>query len=214
MSEGIEFYTSPVSRGRVVHWMLEEVGAEYRPHLLDLAKGEHKRAEYLAINPMGKVPAIVHRGRVVTEVGAICMYLAEAFPAAGLAPPLGDPQRGAYLRWMFFSAATLEPALIDRITQRPAPTVRAAALPYGSPEALAETVLQPLRRSPYLLGEKFSAADLSVGSQIVFGLSIQALPSVPELKAYVARLLERPANQRFEKQAAEWVTRMQVSSVA
>jgi glutathione S-transferase len=163
---------------------------------------------------MGKVPAIVHRDRVLTEVGAICMYLAEVFPAAGLAPPLGDPQRGAYLRWMFFSAATLEPALIDRITQRPAPTVRAAALPYGSLEALAETLLQPLRHSAYLLGERFSTADLYVGSQIVFGLSIQALPPLPELQAYVARLLARPAHQRFEKQEAGWVTRMQAASVA
>ena len=209
MSDAIDFYTFPVSRGRMVHWMLEEVGAEYRPHLLDLTRGEHKRPEYLAINPLGKVPAIVHRGDAVTEVGAICMYLAETFPAAGLAPAPGDPQRGAYLRWMFFSAATLEPAFIDRVTQRPLPTVRAGALPYGSSEALAEALLQPLRHSPYLLGERFSAADVYVGSQIIFGLSIQGLPPLPELQDYVARLRERPANQRFERQAAEWARQLQ-----
>ena len=208
MSDVIEFYTSPLSRGRMVHWMLEELGAPYRPHLLDLAKGEHRRAAYLGVNPLGKVPAIVHRGSVITEVGAICTYLAEAFPASGLAPAPGDAQRGAYLRWMFFAAATLEPAFIDRVTQRPPPAVRAAALPYGSSEALAETLLQPLRRAPYLLGERFSAADVYVGSQIVFGISVQGLPPLPELQAYVARLLERPANRRFEKQAAEWAAEL------
>ena len=162
MSEVIEFYTSPVSRGRVVHWMLEEVGAEYRPHLLDLAKGEHKRAEYLAINPMGKVPAIVHRGQLVTEVGAICMYLAEAFPAAGLAPPLGDPQRGAYLRWMFFSAATLEPALIDLALHAPQALIalrlelEAAAL--GLSDLIAKALELELRGRGVELEQRFAGS--------------------------------------------------------
>jgi glutathione S-transferase len=209
MSDVVDFYTFPVSRGRMVHWMLEEVGASYRPHLLDLARGEQRRPEYLAINPMGKVPAIVHRGSVVTEVGAICTYLAEAFPAAGLAPAPGDPQRGAYLRWMFFSAATLEPAFIDRVTQRPAPTVRPGALPYGCPELLVETLLRALRSSPYLLGDAFSAADVYVGSQLVFGMSVQGLPQLPEFQAYVARLVARPANRRFEQQATEWAAQLQ-----
>ena len=204
MSDVVDFYTFPVSRGRMVHWMLEEVGARYSPHLLDLARGEHRRPEYLAINPMGKVPAIVHRGGVVTEAGAICTYLAEAFPAARLAPAPGDPQRGAYLRWMFFSAATLEPAFTDRVTQRPAPTVRAGAVPYGSPEQLAETLLRPLRSSPYLLGDAFSAADVYVGAQVGWGMSVQGLPALPELQAYVARITARPAYKRFEQQAAEW----------
>lgn len=212
MSDVVDFYTFPVSRGRMVHWMLEEAGASYRPHLLDLTRGEQRRPEYLAINPMGKVPAIVHRGSVVTEVGAICSYLAEAFPAAGLAPAPGDPQRGAYLRWMFFATATLEPALIDRITQRPAPTVRAAALPYGAPELLVETLLGALRSSPYLLGDAFSAADVCIGTQLVFGMSVEGLPKLPEFEAYVARLVARPANQRFEKQAAEWAAQMQASA--
>ena len=131
MAEEIVFYTNPQSRGRIVHWMLEETGAPYRMELLSFEKNEHKAPAYLAINPMGKVPAIVHRGVVVTEVAAILTYLADAFPKAGLAPKLDDPARGTYLRWMFFGAGCLEPALIDRMLDRPVPE-RTAALAYGS----------------------------------------------------------------------------------
>ena len=212
MSDEIDFYTNPVSRGRIVHWMLEEAGAKYRAHLLDLATGEQRKPEYLAINPMGKVPAIVHRGVVITEVGAICMYLAEAFPAARLAPTADDPLRGAYLRWMFFAAATLEPAFIDRVTERNAPTVRVGALSYGNAQSLTSTLLSALRRSPYLLGENFSAADLCVGAQMAFGMSVKVLEPHPEFTEYLARLVARPANQRFEQQSARWAEEMKARS--
>ena len=208
MTEEIQFYTNPVSRGRMVHWALEEVGARYRPHLLDLLAGEHKRADFLAINPMGKVPAIVHRGTMISEVGAIIVYLADAFPAAALAPPATDAQRGPYLRWMFFGAATLEPAIIDHITERPLPKARPFALSYGSVQAVTDTLLHALRRSPYLLGETFTAADLFVGSQIAFGVGSQCLSPLPEFQDYLARLTSRPASERMEAQAAQWAAEM------
>ena len=120
MTDTIVFYTNPMSRGRIVHWMLEEIGAPYRTELLSFDKNEHKTPAFLAINPMGKVPTIVHRGVVVTEAAAICTYLADAFPKAGLAPAFDDPARGTYLRWMFFGAGCIEPAIIDRMLERPA----------------------------------------------------------------------------------------------
>src|SRR4030095_11890258 len=130
MADTLVFYTNPMSRGRIVHWMLEEVGAPYRMEILSFDKNEHKAPAYLAINPMGKVPTIVHRGVVVTEAAAICAYLADAFPKAGLAPALDDPARGTYLRWMFFGAGCLEPALVDQMLNRPQ-TERRGGRGYG-----------------------------------------------------------------------------------
>jgi glutathione S-transferase len=208
MNDEIQFYTNPVSRGRMVHWTLEEIGAPYRPHFLDLFAGEHKRPDYLAINPMGKVPAIVHRGAMISEVGAIIAYLADAFPAAKLAPPVGESQRGPYLRWMFFAAATLEPAIIDHVTQRSPPKERPLALSYGSVQAVTDTLLEGLRRSPYLVGDAFTAADLYVGSQLAFGVGSKCLSPLPEFQAYLARLTSRRANQRFEAQTAQWAAEM------
>jgi len=112
MSDEIVFYSSPMSRGRMVHWMLEEVAAPYRFEVVNLESSDQKKPHYLAVNPMGKVPAIVHRGTVVTECGAIITYLADAFPAARLAPPLDSPARGTYYRWMFFGGCCVEPAVI------------------------------------------------------------------------------------------------------
>ena len=115
----ITFYTNPQSRGRIVHWLLEELGVPYDMKILDFEKGDHKKPDYLKINPMGKVPAIVHRGVVVTEAAAICTYLADAYPKAGLAPALDDPRRGTYLRWLFFGAGCIEPAIVDKLFARP-----------------------------------------------------------------------------------------------
>ena len=119
MSDRVTFYHNPMSRGRIVHWMLEEAGAAYDVKLLDFEKREHKTPEFLAVNPMGKIPTIVHRGVVVTETPAILAYLADAFPGAGLAPRSDDPARGPYFRWLFFGASCIEPALIDRMLSRP-----------------------------------------------------------------------------------------------
>jgi glutathione S-transferase len=196
----ITFYTNPMSRGRIVHFLLEELGAPYHMKILDLEKGEHKKAEYLRINPMGKVPAIVHRGVVVTEAAAICTYLADAYPRAGLAPAFDDPQRGTYLRWMFFGAGCVEPALVDRMFARP-PVERKGALGYGSYEDTLHALETAVTPGPFILGERFSAADVYVGSQIQWGMMVKALEPRPKLQQYAERIAARPAMQRLMKGA-------------
>jgi glutathione S-transferase len=195
MSDEIIFYHNPMSRGRIAHWMLEEVGAPYRVELLDFKSQEHKRPEYLALNPMGKIPTIVHRDTVVTESGAICAYLADAFPAAGLAPALDDPARGTYYRWLFFGAGCVEPALVDRMFERPA--ARKSGLGYGSYEDTLHALEVAITPGPYILGEGFSAADVYISSQIGWGAITKTLNPTPAVQAYLARCRERPAFQRF-----------------
>jgi len=202
MSDPITFYYNPMSRGRIVHWMLEEVGATYRFELLDMERNEHKRPAYLAINPMGKVPAIVHRGVVVTETAAICAYLADAFPAAGLAPALDDPARGTYLRWLFFGAGCFEPALVDQMLNRPQPE-RRGALGYGSYQDTLNALEKAINPGPFILGERFSAADVYLGSQIGWGTMTKALEPRASFQAYTARYSERPAFKRFTAAAAK-----------
>jgi glutathione S-transferase len=196
MNDEIVFYSSPMSRGRIIHWMLEEVGVPFRYEIVNLETQDQKKPEYLALNPMGKVPAIVHRGTTVTECGAICAYLADAFPAAGLAPATDSALRGTYFRWMFFGAACLEPAVIDRMLSRPAAS-RPGALSYGCYEDTIATLEKALAPGPYLLGSTFTAADVYIGSQIGFGILMKALEPSPVLQAYLGRLQQRPAYQRF-----------------
>jgi glutathione S-transferase len=195
MSDVVTFYTNPQSRGRIVHWMLEEVGAPYEAKVVSFEKREHKAPEYLAINPMGKLPAIVHRGVVVTETPAICAYLADAFPEAGLAPAPTAPERGTYLRWLFFGAGCLEPAITDRIQERPAPD-RPTMVGWGSYADVLGTLEHAIAPGPWILGERFSAADLYVGSQMGWGLMTKSLEPRPAFVAFVARIRERPAFQR------------------
>ena len=196
MSEELVFYSSPMSRGRIVHWMLEEVGVPYRFEVVNLETQDQKKPGFLALNPMGKVPAIVHRGTVVTECGAICAYLADAFPAARLAPPTDSPLRGTYYRWLFFGGSCVEAAVIDRMLSRPAPS-RPGALGYGSYDDTVATLGKALTPGPYILGPQFSAADVYIGSQIAFGTMVKALEPHPVFHAYVNRLQERPAYKRF-----------------
>ena len=196
MMERVTFYHNPMSRGRIAHWMLEETGAPYDVEILSFEKGEHKAPEYLAINPIGKVPAIVHRGTVVTESAAICAYLADAFPQSDLAPALDDPARGTYYRWLFFGAGCIEPALVDRLFARP-PVDRPGALGYGNYTDTLNALEQALAPGPYILGERFSAADVYVGSQIVWGMMTKSLEPRPAFEQYAARLSERPALQRI-----------------
>jgi len=196
MSEPLVFYSSPMSRGRIVHWMLEEVGVPYRFEVVNLESQDQKRPGFLAVNPMGKVPAIVHRGTVVTECGAICAYLADAFPAARLAPPVDSPLRGTYYRWLFFGGTCVEAAVIDRMLSRP-PASRPGALGYGSYDDTVATLEKALTPGPYILGPQFSAADVYVGSQIGFGMMMKALEPRPAFKDYLDRLQERPAYKRF-----------------
>lgn len=211
MADEIVFYSSPMSRGRMIQWMLEECGAPYRVELIDLQKNEQKNPKFLAVNPMGKVPAIVHRGVTITECAAICTYLADAFPAAQLAPKLDDPARGTYLRWMFFGAGCVDSALIDRMLQRPAPE-RTGALGYGRYEDLVSTLEQAITPGPYLLGERFSAADIYVGSQVAFGLMTKSLEPRPAFQAYIARANDRPAFKRASGQLEAQAVRMKAAS--
>jgi glutathione S-transferase len=207
MRDEIILYHNPLSRGRIAHWMLEEVGAPYRIELLRLDKGEHKKPEFLAINPMGKVPAITHRGTVITEAAAICAYLADAFPEAGLAPSIEHAARGTYLRWLFFGAGCLEPALVDHMLSRPPPD-RPGALGYGSYEHVLNALEKALAPGPYLLGERFSAADVYVGSEIGWGFMVKSLEPRPVFQAYLARCSERPGFQRCFAQNNELAAKL------
>lgn len=197
MSDEIVFYHNPRSRSQMVHWMLEEAGAPYRIMPIDFEKGEHKTPSFLALNPMGKLPTIVHRDVVVTETAAIIAYIADAFPAAGLAPSPNDALRGAYYRWLFFGAGCFEPALLDRMMNRPE-VERKSAVGWGSYEEVVAALKGALAKGPWLLGDKFSAADVYVGSEIRFAMMFGAsgLKGEKTFDEYVARLSARPAAQR------------------
>ncbi|MGV9007318.1 MAG: glutathione S-transferase family protein [Brevundimonas sp.] len=195
MSDEIVFYTNPMSRGRIVRWMLEELGRPYRTEVLDYGT-TMKAPAYLAINPMGKVPAVTWRGVVVTECAGICAWLADACPEAGLSPAFDDPARGAWLRWMFFAAGPLEAAVTARSLGLLAPADKAMMAGYGSFEAVVDTLETAVTKGPYILGDRFSAADVYVGSQIVWGLMFKSLPERPAFRAYADRLTARPAAVR------------------
>jgi len=210
MSHDLVLYYNPMSRARIAHWMLEEVGAPYRVELLNFDKHQHKAPAFLAVNPMGKLPALVHKGTVVTECGAICAYLADAFPAAGLAPALSSPDRGTYLRWMFFGAACIDSALVDKMLSRPVPE-RKSAVGYGTYEDTVSVLEQMIAKGPYILGEKFSAADVYVGSQIGWGMMTKALEPRPAFAAYMARLNARPAFKRATEQAEAYAAQLKAA---
>lgn len=197
MSDEIVFYHNPRSRAQMVHWMLEEAAAPYRIMPIDFEKGENKAPSFLALNPMGKLPTIVHRGVVVTETAAIIAYIADLVPQAGLAPAPGDSLRGTYYRWLFFVAGCFEPALTDKMMKRPE-IERKSSVGWGSYEDVLATLRAALDKGPYLLGETFSAADVYVGSAIRWAM----LCGAPGFKGekvfddYAARLSARPALQR------------------
>lgn len=194
MSGKIILHHAAPSRSSTVLFMLEEVGVPYDLRVLDLQAGDQLKPAFLAINPMGKVPTIEHDGVVITEVGAICTYLADAFPAAGLAPPVNDPMRGPYLRWMFFQGNCLEPAIVDHALKRE-PGNR-AMMPYGDYETAVGAVEKAIEKGPWFLGDRYSAADVYVGSAIAWGPQFKLLPERDTFKRYAARLAERPARQR------------------
>jgi glutathione S-transferase len=195
MTETLTFYTNPMSRGRIVRWMLEEVGQPYETVLLDYETGM-KGADYLAINPMGKVPAIKHGDTVVTEGAAICAYLADAFPDAGLVPPPGNPKRGPYYRWLFFAAGPVEAAVTGKALGLLAPPDRKRMAGYGSYEETIDTLEKAVSGGPYICGEQFTAADVYVGSQVGWGLQFGTIEKRPAFEAYVGRLFGRPAAVR------------------
>ena len=188
---GLIFYTNPMSRGRIARWILEEIGTPYETRLVDWAA---KPDDFLAANPMAKVPTIVHAGQVVTETGAIIAYLAEAFPAAGLAPTATE--RAAYYRWMFFAAGPLEAATTNR-SLGVAPTAEQQGMVgYGSLDRVVETLKSAVSANTYIAGARFTAADVYVGSHISWGLQFGSLPPCAEFDSYLARIMDRPAAVR------------------
>ncbi|MHB8386552.1 glutathione S-transferase family protein [Metallibacterium sp.] len=194
----LSFYTNPKSRGRIVRWMLEETGAPHSTEVLEYATSM-KAAPYLAINPMGKVPAIRHGGTVVTECAAICAYLADAFPQAGLAPPPHSAARGAYYRWLFFAAGPLEAAWTNRALGVTVPEERAAMVGYGSFEKVLDVLEAAIGARDYLVDGRFSAADVYVGSQLGFGMQFGMIDKRPAFARYWAALEARPAKRRAEQ---------------
>jgi glutathione S-transferase len=195
MSDELVFYTNPMSRGRIVRWMLEEVGQPYRTELLDYGT-TMKAPEYLAINPMGKVPALRHGATVVTEGAAICCYLADAFPEAGLAPAPGDRLRGPYYRWLFFAAGPLEAAATNKVLGFEVPAERKVMAGYGSLADVMDVLEATLAGREYLVGGRFSAAEVYVGSHVGWGMAFGMLEKRPAFERYFERLAARPAAVR------------------
>ncbi|WP_437653561.1 glutathione S-transferase family protein [Sorangium sp. So ce1182] len=194
-------FHSPSSRSMGTRILLEELGAPYELRVLNMKAGEQRKAPYLAVNPLGKVPAILHDGALITEQVAIVIYLADLFPEAGLAPALGDPLRGPYLRWIAYYGSCFEPAVVDRAMKRdPAPP---GVSPYGDFDTMFGVVAEALRKGPYLLGDRLSAADVLWGGALDWMLKFKLVPELPEVKAYVARVCGRPAFARIAAKDAE-----------
>ena len=203
MNRHVTLFHSPQSRSAGALILLEELAADYELHVLNLKKGEQRRADYLAINPMGKVPAIVHDGALVTEQGAVYAYLADLYPEAGITPAIGDPSRGPYLRWLFYYGSSFEPALIDKSLKRePAP---ASTSPYGDYDTMLKTLTDQLATGPFLLGERFTAADVLWGTALRWTTMFKLVPETPVVTDYIARVTSRPAAARAAKIDADLV---------
>jgi len=194
MSDALVLYTNPMSRGRIVRWMLEELGQPYKVEYL--AYDGLKAPEYLAINPMGKVPALTHDGNVVTEGAAICAYLAAAFPEAGLQPEPGTAASAAYYRWLFFAAGPVEAAVTAKALDLLPPPDKARMVGFGSFDATIDALETAVKGRTYIAGDRFSAADVYVGSQIGWGLMFKSIPERPAFVDYWAAIADRPAHKR------------------
>jgi glutathione S-transferase len=195
MSEEIVFYTHPMSRGRMARWMLEEVGQPYRTEVIEYG-AVMKGAAYKAVNPMGKVPALQHGGQVVTETAAICAYLADAFPQAGLAPPPASPLRAPYYRWLFYAAGPVEAATTNKALGWEVPEGRARMAGYGSYALVLDTLEAAVEGRAFLVGDSFTAADVYFGSQLAFGMQFGIMEKRPAFEQYIAGLRARPAAVR------------------
>lgn len=188
----LTLYHNPQSRSNTVHYMLHELGQPFEIVPIDLKAGEHKAPEFLKLNPMGKLPVLRDGDVIVTETPAILLYLADKYPQAGLAPAVDAPERGPFLRWLFFYGSCFEPAMMDLSLKRESPPSMAG---WGKPEDVLDTVSAGLKPGPWLLGDRFSAADVMLASGIAFMLAFKVLPERPEFVAYAARLEERPARK-------------------
>ncbi|HMF22497.1 MAG TPA: glutathione S-transferase [Pseudolabrys sp.] len=195
------YHASP-SRSSIVLWMLEEIGQPYDIKLLKLSAGDNMKPEYLAINPMGKVPALKHGDTVITEVAAICTYLADEFPDKKLNIPVGSPKRGVYLKWLFFGPGCMEAAVIDRAAPR-REEPRRAMLGYGDFDTTMNVVAKAVEKGPWLMGDQFTAADVVIGSNVRWGMVFKMLPERKEFLDYAARIAARPAAQRAQAKDQE-----------
>lgn len=194
----LTFYTNPQSRGQIVRWMLEELGVPYETVVLEYGT-TMKSPEYLAINPMGKVPAIRHGNTIVTEGAAICAYLADQFPEKGLAPAVQSPMRGTYYRWLFFGAGPLEMAVTAKAINWEVPEGRSGMVGFGNYAATLDALETALVPGPWICGEQFTAADVYVGAAISWGMMFGTVEKRPVFEAYAARLQTRPAAQRAQQ---------------
>lgn len=193
MTDELVFYTNPMSRGRIVRWMLEETGAPYRTEILEYGTSM-KSPEYLAVNPMGKVPAVRHGDTVVTECAAICAYLADTFPDAGLAPPL--PRRGAYYRWLFFAAGPLEASVTNKACGLEPPEDKRGMVGYGSFEAVMRTLELAVAGNAYIAADHFTAADVYVGAHIGWGMQFGSIEERSPFTEYWSRVSDRDGYRR------------------
>ena len=199
----LALYHAIPSRSSIVHWMLEELGEPYDINLINLKAGENLEPNFLAINPMGKLPTIKHGDTVITEAAAICTYLADEFPQAKLNVPVGNPQRGVYLKWLFFGPSCVEPAVLERAFPRKEPAPRSAA-GFADFDTVMNVLAQGVGAAdPYLMGKQFTAADVIIGSGLRWGMMFKLIPERPEFGAYVARLSERPALKRATEKDAK-----------
>ena len=206
----ITFYTNPMSRGQIVRWALEEVGQPYDTEIVDYAV--MKDAAYLAVNPMGKVPALVHEGGTVTECAAICAYLADVFPDASLSPK--PEEKADYYRWMFFAAGPIESAVTNKALGLIAPPEKSGMLGYGSFDQMVEVLDGHFRDHDYVCGERFTMADVYVGSQVLWGLQFGSLTTTEAFTAYAARLSPREAYQRAKAEDMRLIAEMQAAQPA
>jgi glutathione S-transferase len=191
MSDRPLLYHMPQTRGGTTLWMSEELGDVCTVKLVNLKNGEGRTKEFLSINPMGKLPTLTHKGAIITEAAAICAYLADLYSEKGLAPAPGDAQRGVYYRWMFFAPSCIEPMMLDKLGK--VTRENGGAVGHGDYDRVMASIAQALAGGPYLLGEKFSAADVVMGSTLNFATLFGAIPMEGAIKSYVERLKARPA---------------------
>lgn len=209
MTRHFTLFHAPQSRSTGALVLVHELQADYELHVLNLKAGEQRQPSYLAVNPMGKVPAVLHDGALVTEQVAVYLYLADLYPEAGLAPAIGDPLRGPYLRWMVFYGSCFEPALCDRAMKH---TPAAPSMcPWGDWETMLKTITDQLEKGPYLLGEKFSAADVLWGTALNWTTAFGLVPKVPAIAAYIERVQARPASIAANAKDAELVAAQNLS---
>jgi glutathione S-transferase len=198
----LTLYHAAPSRSSITLWMLEELGEPYDIKLVKLSEGENLKPDYLAINPMGKVPALKHRDTIITEAAAICTYLADQYPDKKLNVPIGTPRRGVYLKWLFFGPSCMEPAVIDRAAPRKE-EARRAMLGYGDFDTTMDVVAKAVGKGPWLMGDQFTAADVVIGSNIRWGTMFKLIPERKEFTDYAARIAARAAAQRAEAKDKE-----------